>query len=297
MGAQGWRPGTDRSHVPIKDLCLSFCRDKSPSCPAPAVFLALFVSPRQSMCVRMPSTLQIKRQIWPLFPSFPLSSQPSPICLCFMVTHLNPPLRSPTNFLEESRSGKNWPHHFFISIAPIPSDSQHTNLFSSNVHNPSLTGTVTTKFSGFLHLDQVEGQEVFYTPEMEDPKSELFGETARSIESALNELFRKSDVHKDFMSVRVKNLAPSRSILAFVEAHFKPGTKHTVEDIEKALLKQLKASRDTSIAVKKPEDQNIRFNYSLPTIPFFTTTTTTTASVTTPAPAAPPPDLPSPLPM
>ncbi|XP_072305715.1 agrin isoform X2 [Eucyclogobius newberryi] len=142
----------------------------------------------------------------------------------------------------------------------------------------------TTKFSGFLHLDQVEGQEVFYTPEMEDPKSELFGETARSIENALNELFRKSDVHKDFMSVRVRNLAPSRSILAFVEAHFKPGTKHTVEDIEKALLKQLKASRETSIAVKKPEDQNIRFNYSLPSIPFFTTTTTTTASVTTPAP-------------
>lgn len=142
----------------------------------------------------------------------------------------------------------------------------------------------TTKFSGFLHLDQVEGQEVFYTPEMEDPKSELFGETARSIESALNELFRKSDVHKDFMSVRVRNLAPSRSILAFVEAHFKPGTKHSVEDIERALLKQLKTSKDTSIAVKKPEDQNIRFNYSLPSIPFFITTTTTTASVTTPAP-------------
>lgn len=43
----------------------------------------------------------------------------------------------------------------------------------------------------------------------------------------LNELFRKSDVHKDFMSVRVRNLAPSRSILAFVEAHFKPGEKHS----------------------------------------------------------------------
>jgi len=45
---------------------------------------------------------------------------------------------------------------------------------------------VTTKFSGFLHLDQVEGQEIFYTPEMQDPKSELFGETARSIESAVS---------------------------------------------------------------------------------------------------------------
>uniref|UniRef100_UPI0037E850BC agrin isoform X1 n=1 Tax=Semicossyphus pulcher TaxID=241346 RepID=UPI0037E850BC len=144
----------------------------------------------------------------------------------------------------------------------------------------------TMRFSGFLHLDQVEGQEVFYTPEMEDPKSELFGETARSIESALNELYRKSEVRKDFMSVRVRNLAPSNSILAFVEAHFKPDTRYTVEDIEGALLKQLKASKDTSIAVKKPEDENIRFtNYGLSSIPFFTTTTTTTtASLTTAAP-------------
>ncbi|KAM8862490.1 agrin isoform 9-T9 [Spinachia spinachia] len=144
----------------------------------------------------------------------------------------------------------------------------------------------TMRFSGFLHLDQVEGQEIFYTREMEDPKSELFGETARSIEGALNELFRKSAAHKDFMSVRVRNLAPSNSILAFVEAHFKPDTRFTVEDIEGALLRQLKASRETGIAVKKPEDENIRFtNYGLSSVPFFTTTsTTTTASVTTAAP-------------
>ncbi|CAL8324993.1 unnamed protein product [Merluccius merluccius] len=139
----------------------------------------------------------------------------------------------------------------------------------------------TMSFSGFLHLDQVEGQEVFYTHEMADPKSELFGETARSIESALNELFRKSDVRKDFMSVRVRNLAPSSSILAFVEAHFKAATKFSVEDIEGALLKQLKASRDSSIAVKKPEHDNVRFtNFGLSSRPFFTTT----ASVTTPPP-------------
>ncbi|KAG7472748.1 hypothetical protein MATL_G00112170 [Megalops atlanticus] len=141
----------------------------------------------------------------------------------------------------------------------------------------------TMKFSGFLHLDQVEGQEVFYTPEMEDPKSELFGETARSIENALNELFRKSDVQKDFKSVRVRNLAPSNSILAFVEAHFDPDTRYTVEDVEGALLKQLKEAKETAIVVKKPEEDNIRFNnYGLSTLPFFTTTTTTTATVTTP---------------
>ncbi|XP_072222987.1 agrin isoform X2 [Leuresthes tenuis] len=152
----------------------------------------------------------------------------------------------------------------------------------------------TTKFSGFLHLDQVEGQEIFYTPEMQDPKSELFGETARSIESALSDLFRKSQVHRDFMSVRVRNLAPSNSILAIVDTHFRPGTKYTVEDIEGALLKQLKASKDTSISVKKPENENIRFiNYGPSSVPIFTTTTTTTtAAATTAAPTTttrPPP--------
>lgn len=44
-----------------------------------------------------------------------------------------------------------------------------------------------------------------------------------SFSPQLNELFRKSDVQKDFQSVRVKNLAPSNSIIAFVEAHFDPG--------------------------------------------------------------------------
>ncbi|XP_070824522.1 agrin isoform X6 [Chaetodon trifascialis] len=156
----------------------------------------------------------------------------------------------------------------------------------------------TMRFSGFLHLDEVEGQEMVHTPEMDDPKSELFGETSRGIESALNELFRKSEVHKDFMSVRVRNLRPSNSILADVEAHFRPDTRYTVEDIKGALLKQLKASKDTSIVVKKPEDENISFtNYGLTFMPLFTTTTTTTASVTTAAPSTttttrPPPTTP-----
>uniref|UniRef100_A0A1A7XDU0 Agrin n=1 Tax=Iconisemion striatum TaxID=60296 RepID=A0A1A7XDU0_9TELE len=142
----------------------------------------------------------------------------------------------------------------------------------------------TMKFSGTLNLDQVEGQEIFHTPEMDDPKSELFGETARSIESALNELFRKSPLRKDFMGVRVSKLEPSRSIQALVEAHFRPETRYTVEDIVRALLKQLKASKDTSISVKKPEDENIRFtNYGLSSTAIFTTTITTTPAVTTAA--------------
>nr|XP_054602129.1 agrin isoform X4 [Nothobranchius furzeri] len=143
----------------------------------------------------------------------------------------------------------------------------------------------TMKFSGTLNLDQVEGQEIFHTPEMDDPKSELFGETARSIESALNELFRKSPLRKDFMGVRVSKLEPSRSIQALVEAHFRPETRYTVEDIVRALLRQLKASKDTSISVKKPEDENIRFtNYGLSSTAIFTTTITTTPAVTTAAP-------------
>lgn len=44
----------------------------------------------------------------------------------------------------------------------------------------------TKAFQGVLILEEVEGQELFYTPEMADPKSELFGETARSIESAVS---------------------------------------------------------------------------------------------------------------
>lgn len=42
------------------------------------------------------------------------------------------------------------------------------------------------RFTGNLLLDKVDGQEVFFYQGMEDPKSELFGETARSIESAVS---------------------------------------------------------------------------------------------------------------
>lgn len=50
----------------------------------------------------------------------------------------------------------------------------------------SLPPTATKVFQGVLILEEVEGQELFYTPEMADPKSELFGETARSIEGAVS---------------------------------------------------------------------------------------------------------------
>lgn len=47
-------------------------------------------------------------------------------------------------------------------------------------------------------------------------------------------------------------------ILCFLVAD----TRFSVEDIEGALLKQLKVSKDTGIVVKKPEEENIRItNY------------------------------------
>lgn len=56
--------------------------------------------------------------------------------------------------------------------------------------------------------------------------------------------------------------APRRPCLEWLFLLFIVDTRYAVEDIEEALLKQLKASKETSIAVKKPEEKNIRFtNY------------------------------------
>lgn len=67
-----------------------------------------------------------------------------------------------------------------ISLTPLgrPGRSQ------AGTHCPY--PAATRAFQGVLELEGVEGQELFYTPEMADPKSELFGETARSIESAVS---------------------------------------------------------------------------------------------------------------
>ncbi|XP_072888416.1 agrin isoform X6 [Hemitrygon akajei] len=140
----------------------------------------------------------------------------------------------------------------------------------------------TKVFQGVLILEEVEGQELFYTPEMDDPKSELFGETARSIESTLNELLGNSNIKKDFKSVRVRGLGPSNSVRTIFEVHFDPRTRYTSRDVQRALLQEVKQSRKKSIVVKKPEEDNIKivdFDWA-PVL--FTTTSTTTAATTVP---------------
>uniref|UniRef100_A0A8C5ISE8 Agrin n=1 Tax=Junco hyemalis TaxID=40217 RepID=A0A8C5ISE8_JUNHY len=138
----------------------------------------------------------------------------------------------------------------------------------------------TKVFQGVLILEEVEGQELFYTPEMADPKSELFGETARSIESTVSAVPLVGAQPAPGTEGRDTLRCPERLPQSRVTGKT---TSYTAADVQGALLKQLRAAKRKTILVKRPQQEHIKF-MDFDWIPRLFTTTVTTTTATTMAP-------------
>uniref|UniRef100_A0A8C4Q720 Agrin n=1 Tax=Eptatretus burgeri TaxID=7764 RepID=A0A8C4Q720_EPTBU len=86
--------------------------------------------------------------------------------------------------------------------------------------------------------------------------SEHNAEIMTALGSMLHKLLASSDVGDDFKTVYVKEQDNSRIT---IETHFDPKTQYTPVDVERALVSQLKTSREKTLDVKKPEENYIEF--------------------------------------